>query len=133
MKWIDTIDIRNWANRRDCQRTLPLLIRKLIRATSNSIQSIKFPSGEKVQTWRMGCILEVREKTEYLPEGISLWEFGANKDIKRKADDDYTKRSTNPLNFNQKDATFVFVTHGFGKKGKNGSQKKRRMAFGKIL
>jgi hypothetical protein len=48
MKWIDTTDITNWAKRRDCQDTLPQLIRKLIRATSNSIKSINFPSGENV-------------------------------------------------------------------------------------
>ena len=33
MRWIDTTDLKNWASRRDCQGYLPLVIRRLIRAT----------------------------------------------------------------------------------------------------
>jgi hypothetical protein len=79
MKWIDSTDLTSWANRRDCQETLPHLVRKLIRATSNTIQSIKFPSGESVLLGGWDGILEVTEETEYLPAGTSLWEFGASR------------------------------------------------------
>jgi len=110
MKWIDTQDLRNWANRRDCQETLPQLVRKLIRATSKSIKSIKFPSGENILIGGWDGILEVSEETEYLPLGISLWEFGSNKDIRGKANRDYNKRTSNPLGFNPNESTFIFVT-----------------------
>ena len=110
MKWIDTTDIRNWANRRDCQETLSLLVRKLIRATSSSIKNIKFPSGDNVLIGGWDGILVISEETEYLPNGISLWEFGANKDIKGKANDDYQKRTLNPLGYNPKESTYIFVT-----------------------
>lgn len=117
MKWIDSTDLRNWANRRDCQDTLPHLVRKLIRATSNSIDSIKFPSGESVLFGGWDGILEVTEKTEYIPLGVSLWEFGANKDPKGKADGDYDKRSKNPLGFRPSESTFIFVTPRLWLKG----------------
>ena len=110
MKWIDTTDITNWAKRRDCQDTLPQLIRKLIRATSNSIKSINFPSGENVLIGGWDGILEVSDETEYLPIGISLWEMGTNSDIKKKANSDYEKRSKNPLGYIPSESTFVFVT-----------------------
>jgi hypothetical protein len=110
MKWVDTTDLRQWANRRNCQETLPELVRKLIRATSKSIQSIKFPSGENVLIGGWDGILIVTEETEYLPKGISLWEFGANSDVKVKADEDYEKRSKNPIGFNPVECTYVFVT-----------------------
>ncbi|MGD0589526.1 MAG: hypothetical protein ABSA44_01845 [Bacteroidota bacterium] len=110
MKWIDTTDIKNWATRRDCQETLPQLVRKLIRATSHSIKSIKFPSGENVLIGGWDGILEVTEQTEYLPLGISVWEFGSDKDIKGKADREYEKRSKNPLGFNPTECVFIFVT-----------------------
>lgn len=110
MKWIDSTDIRNWANRRDCQETLPLLVRKLIRATSKTIQSIKFPSGESVLLGGWDGTLEVTDETDYLPAGISLWEFGTSKDPKGKADDDYAKRALNPLGYNPAESTFIFVT-----------------------
>ncbi|NBG67154.1 hypothetical protein [Acidiluteibacter ferrifornacis] len=110
MKWIDTTDIRSWANRRDCQETLPLMVRKLIRATAHSIKNIKFPSGDNVLIGGWDGILEMAEETEYLPLGISLWEFGSNRDIKGKADSDYKKRTENPLGYNPKDSTYIFVT-----------------------
>ena len=110
MKWIDTLELRYWADRRDCQDTLPHLLRKLIRANSNSIRSIKFPSGDNVLLGGWDGVLEVSEETEYLPLGISLWEFGADKDIKGKANSDYEKRTKNPLGYDPKGCTLIFVT-----------------------
>ena len=126
MNWVDTLDIKNWANRRDCQETLPQLVRKLIRATSNSIKSIKFPSGDNVLIGGWDGLLEVTQETEYLPSGISVWEFGANKDPKGKADDDYSKRSENPLGFNPSDSTFVFVTPRLWTKSGKWIEEKRK-------
>jgi hypothetical protein len=105
MKWIDSTDLRTWADRRDCQENLPLLVRKLIRATSKSVQSIHFPSGDNVLIGGWDGILKVLDKTEYLPKGTSLWEFGSNKDPKGKADDDYEKRTKNPLGFDASEST----------------------------
>lgn len=120
MKWIDAYDLdKIWAGRRDCQETLPLLTRKLIRATSNSIQTIKFPSGENVLIGGWDGILEVTEETEYLPIGVSLWEFGASKDPKGKADSEYAKRTSNPLGFNPANSTFIFVTPRLWQNGKD--------------
>ncbi len=110
MKWINSKALNDWAGTRDCQETLPRLIRKLIRATTNSISNIHFPSGESILLGGWDGILEVKEETEYVPVGISLWEFGANKYSKDKANSDYEKRSENPLGFNPKEATFIFVT-----------------------
>lgn len=126
MNWVDTLDIRNWANRRDCQETLPLLVRKLIRATSNSITNIKFPSGDNILIGGWDGILEVKDETEYLPSGVSVWEFGAGKDIKGKADKDYSKRSENPLGYDPSKSTFVFVTPRLWTKSKEWIEGKRQ-------
>ena len=117
MKWIDSTDLRNWAIRRDCQETLPLLVRKLIRATSYTIKNIKFPSGDSVLLGGWDGILEVTQETAYLPVGVSLWEFGTSNDTKGKADDDYAKRSKNSLGFNPAESTFIFVTPRLWQKG----------------
>lgn len=126
MKWIDTTDLRQWANRRNCQETLPELVRKLIRATSTSIKSIKFPSGENVLIGGWDGILIVTDETEYLPKGISLWEFGANADTKGKADEDYKKRSENPIGFNPAESTYVFVTPRLWTKGNEWVEEKKK-------
>lgn len=126
MKWIDAYDIEKiWAGRRDCQENLPLLTRKLIRATSNSIQSIKFPSGESVLIGGWDGVLEVTEETDFLPSGISLWEFGANKDPKSKADSDFKKRTEEPQGYDPSESTFIFVTPRLWKNGEKWAKEKK--------
>ena len=110
MKWIETSDLRKWADTRDCQESLPHLIRKLIRATTSSIKNIKFPSGDNVSVGGWDGILETTEETEYIPLGKSVWEFGSNVGVKKKANSDYAKRTENPLGYDPTDTTYVFVT-----------------------
>jgi len=110
MKWIDATHLKTWAQRRDCQEHLPYLVRRLIRATTQSIKNIKFPSGDNITIGGWDGVLEVYEETEFLPLGISLWEFGTSKDVKGKADEDYEKRTKSSLGFNPSEATYIFVT-----------------------
>lgn len=110
MKWIDATHLKTWAQRRDCQEHLPYLVRRLIRATTQSIKNIKFPSGDNITMGGWDGVLEVYEKTEFLPLGISLWEFGTSKNIKGKADEDYEKRTKSSLGFDPSEATYIFVT-----------------------
>ena len=110
MKWIDATHLRNWAQRRSCQDQLPLLIRKLIRASTDSIKSISFPAGENVLIGGWDGKLEVYDASQYLPLGVSLWEFGAGNDIKGKADGDYEKRKLKPEVSDPSKVSFIFVT-----------------------
>ncbi len=110
MKWISTADIRQWANLRNCQECLPELTRRLIRAALSDIKKAKFPSGENVQLGGWDGILEVDKGNEFIPDGISVWEFGTSSDPRTKAEEDYSKRSKDPLSINPQNTTFVFVT-----------------------
>ena len=110
MQWIDTTNLKNWASCRDCQEHLSLVIRRLIRATAVDISYINFPAGDSVVYPGLDGIVNVTESTEYLPEGLSVWEIGTNQDIKRKAEEDYQKRKENTLEVNPAEATFIFVT-----------------------
>lgn len=46
----------------------------------------------------------------FVPAGASVWEFGVTKDPKAKADEDYKKRTNDPLGVDTSTTTFVFVT-----------------------
>jgi len=126
MKWIDTTDLRQWANRRNCQETLPELVRKLIRATSDSIESVYFPSGENVLIGGWDGVAILTSGIEYLPDGISVWEFGTNSGVKAKADEDYEKRTKNPLGYNPAECTYVFVTPRLWTKSDEWIEEKRK-------
>jgi len=110
MRWIDTTDLKNWAPRRDCQEHLPLVIRRLIRSTVKDIASINFPAGDSVIYPGWDGKLESKERTEYIPEGLSIWEIGTSQDIQGKAEEDYQKRKKDPLGLDPSEATFIFVT-----------------------
>jgi hypothetical protein len=110
MKWIDDKDLEIWASRRDSQEYLPLVIRRLIRATASKIDSISFPAGESIVYPGWDGRLESKEETEYIPKGLSLWELTTRKDIKTKAEEDYKKRKETPLVSNPSEATYIFVT-----------------------
>jgi hypothetical protein len=126
MKWVDTLDIVQWADRRDCQESIPHLVRKLIRATANSISGIRFPSGENVLIGGWDGVLTTNEGTEYIPGGVSVWEFGTNKDVLGKADEEYEKRTADPLGFDKAQCTFVFVTPRHWIKGDAWAQKRKK-------
>jgi len=110
MKWIDTADLELWAKRHDSKANLPHLISKLIRATTSHIDSLSIPSGRNVYLGGWDGIVEISEGAEFIPEGISLWEIGTNRDKRSKANSDLEKRTSDPLNYDPSSSTFVFVT-----------------------
>lgn len=109
-KWIDATDLNQWANRRDSQARLPQLLRRLIHATVPKLRRVGFPSGDSVQMGGWDGIIDAPEGNDFVPDGYSVWELGVNRDTKGKADSDYQKRCTNPLEVNPTETTFVFVT-----------------------
>jgi len=46
----------------------------------------------------------------YVPDGNSVWEFGASRDYVQKANNDYRSRTDNPGTITLSDTTFVFAT-----------------------
>ena len=110
MNWVTAKNLENWANRRDCQEKLPLVVRKLIRATVTGIDAISFPAGESIVYPGWDGLLQSFEKTEYIPEGLSVWEIGTSQNVRKKIEEDYQKRKQNPLNVDPKEATFVSIT-----------------------
>src|SRR5579871_2836153 len=113
MRWVTSTHLTEWGGRRDAQSTLPELISRLIYATLGPAAKILFPSDESVQQAGWDGICTVAKGEGVVPDGTSAWELGAQRTgIKRKADEDYEKRSRNPLEIDPKTTTFVFVTPG---------------------
>lgn len=104
-------DIKNWTatNKRRAEELLPLLVKKLILASSKPT-NIDFPSGDSVAVGGWDGTLEVVSGNDFIPSGKSGWEFGTNEAVKGKADEDYTKRTDNPDPLNAGESSYVFVT-----------------------
>lgn len=101
-------DLEQWADRLDSRDKLPILVRRLIYA---STEDVRFPGGEGVQKPGFDGRVHAEKASADVPEGHSVWELGCGKDPRSKANADYAKRSEHlPDGFDPKEHTFVFVT-----------------------
>lgn len=110
MKWMNSKQIEQWAEQPAAKAELPLLISRLIRATTLENTELKFPSGADTYLGGWDGVTRCAKATAWVTEGVALWEMGSDVHIQAKADDDYKKRTANPLGYNNKDCVFVFVT-----------------------
>lgn len=111
-KWISAAEIDAWTQKepRRAQEILPKLIIKLILASSDKIDFFNFPSGKSIQYSGYDGILRLTTGNNYLREGQSVWEFGTDANILSKFNDDFVKRTNDPLGIIKSDSVFVFVT-----------------------
>ena len=107
---IDSSEIADWANRPDASHQLPSLVRRLIQATAPTVSRLEMPDGSSVQLPGWDGILTAPQGNAWVPEGASGWELSAQRNPARKATEDYTKRSDDPLGIDASNATFVFIT-----------------------
>lgn len=110
MRWISAQDLQSWAGRRDCEDVLPELLRRLVRATVVAPGSAHFPSGESIQVGGWDGVVQAPAGDEFVPDGWSGWELSRRHDTTTKANDDYEKRTADPLQLDRATASFVFVT-----------------------
>lgn len=102
--------LASWADKPESKANFPHLISRLIRATTAKDTKVDIPWGSATYIGEWDGIVDSKEETRYVPEGISLWELGTDRNPKKKADADYEKRTKEPLGYTPQDATFVFVT-----------------------
>lgn len=109
---IKASDIDAWTNKepRKAQELLPKLIWKLILASSEKIEDHHFPFENAVQYAGYDGYSVVTGTSTFCPSGTSVWEFGTDKNIKSKFNNDYKKRSDNPGSIDTSETTFCFVT-----------------------
>jgi hypothetical protein len=113
MKLITRDDIEGWVERFDSKGFFPILMSKLVRATTPSSTQVDFPSGSAVFVGGWDGIVNCESKTSYVPQGKSLWEFGTENNPKSQAERNYEKRTNNSLGHDISMSTFVFVTGRF--------------------
>ncbi len=111
----DARDLERWASSRRAQEQLPILVRRLIHATTTTSSHIGFPAGDAVQQGGYDGVVRIGEAHFIVPDGVSIWEFGVSGNPKGKADDDYEKRKAKQVDsdvgpIDPATTTFVFVT-----------------------
>lgn len=109
---IRAVILEQWADRYDAQYTLPLLVRQLVRGTVTSSHLVRaqFPALEGAQRPGWDGLVEATHSTEFVPAGLSVWEMSVNKQVRKKAEQDFKKRTKASLGPDKKQSTFIFVT-----------------------
>jgi addiction module HigA family antidote len=107
---VDATDLAGWADRLESQSQLPRVVRGLVLATVERAGRVAFAAGEGVQLGGWDGIVDVPRGNAFVPDGPSAWELGVGRQVKRKADSDYAKRTKDPLGLDPSETTYVFVT-----------------------
>lgn len=95
--------------KRRAEELLPELVKRLIVSSVKDIISVRIPDKDDIWAPGFDGIIEVKESTLHVADGISVWEFGACNDPLTKIEDDYEKRTQNALGINKLEATFYLV------------------------
>jgi hypothetical protein len=112
MRIVTAHHLKGWAETLplDAQAELPEVVRSLIRASCPDLEYYRFPGGNASQTHGWDGVTELKDGVLFVPEGLTIWEFGAGASYKTKADEDFTKR-TEELSAQERGRhSFVFVT-----------------------
>jgi hypothetical protein len=110
---VNSTDLVQAAERIAFRQLLPILVRRLIRATNNGITALEMRGDEGIAAPGFDGTVHSTEAHIYVPLGDSVWEMGANEDPRKKANEDYNARigTSSPLNASERLAkAFVFVT-----------------------
>lgn len=110
MSWTRAVHLKAWADTQEARHTLPYLVRRLVRAVTPRSATVLFPAHEQVQRPGFDGVVEASAGSQFVPNGKSVWEMGADGDPASKANGDYAKRTEETDAIMRSDCTFVFVT-----------------------
>ena len=102
--------IEQWANSVDSRAKLAALLRMLVHSTCDGLLKVDFPAHDDSQRPGWDGEIETQAGNPWIPTGASGWEFGTNKNIKEKADGDFSKSVKATSKAERLKTTFVFVT-----------------------
>lgn len=105
---ITATQIQQWADSRDAQGLLPVLVRKLIVETARPTE-LAMPGGDSVGRPGWDGVLTASEGNAWVPVDQSRWEMGCDKQVGAKAAGDYKKR-TDEYGIAAVEFDFVFVS-----------------------
>lgn len=111
LKYVTADDINSFANSKEAEGILPELVRDLIVSTVNH-DFLEMPIGGSVFMHGWDGLLNCKGKPDiyFAPEGFSCWEMSKAKNVTKKFEADFLKRTNKPLNQTIENSTYVHVT-----------------------
>src|SRR5258705_13239519 len=110
MRWIDPHELESWGHSADAPWQMPILLRRLIVATTDRANLVEFPGGTSVYFFGWDGRINAQRATGFVPRGRSGWEIGIGEQRARKDSYDFRKSTRNPQGLTPSNATLIFVT-----------------------
>ena len=120
---ISATELNQWADREDSKTAFPELVRRLLAQTPGITSlDMRAHEGTSAPGWD-GSAASIG--SAYLPAGELRFELGTNKQVKRKADSDYVKR-TQELGDEARQYVYIFATPRNWPKGQQWADEHRK-------
>lgn len=85
--------IEDWATGNlEARSLLAVLLRKLVNSTGQGLTLVDFPGYDEAERKGWDGRVDAGGATQWIPDGLSGWEFGCNEDPRQKADKDFAAR-----------------------------------------
>jgi hypothetical protein len=110
LKWIKALELEQWADTLQAKDKMPGLVSELIWASASKVRRLRFLQGDKGQVRGFDGYLDVDSISPFVPNGLSIWEFGTSGAGKSKAESDYKKRTEEVDEETRAKCTLVIVT-----------------------
>jgi addiction module HigA family antidote len=126
---IKATDVEAWVSRNIAARSrLAVFLRTLVHSTASELKKVDFPANDDAQRAGWDGFIETAQGNQWIPDGLSGWEFGTDQAVKGKADSDFEKSVKATPKKERDQTTFVFVTprHWAGKTDWIAEQKAKR-------
>ena len=101
--------LEQWSDNREAQEKLPDLVRRLL-AAAGRVRYLSMPAGDSINQPGVDGRIIYQGSHPFIPDGESVWEMGCTKDVRKKANDDYHKRTDEYPEHRRKQITYVQVT-----------------------
>jgi len=98
-----------WAGTQEARHVFPRLMRRLLAATP-AVEDLSARAGEGVSVGGWDVRAKLTAANPWLPKGELIFELGVGASPGSKAQEDYDKRTENPLDVDPKKTVFVFAT-----------------------
>ncbi|HET6881162.1 MAG TPA: hypothetical protein VFI31_13460, partial [Pirellulales bacterium] len=116
--------ICDWADNFGAQAILPQVVRRLVLATATGIDRIDFPALESSQRRGFDGVVECAVGNAWVPTGRSVWELSTEKNVRRKAEGDFGKRTKETPLEEQERTVYIFLTPRHFSEKKNWAEQK---------
>lgn len=106
---ITATQLEQWADTREAQGLLPVLVRRLVSATA-ATTALAIPGGDSVGEPGWDGYTQITQGNAWVPEGDVRWEMGCSEKVDKKAKGDFRKRTDGMSAEIAKVTTYVFVS-----------------------